>query len=397
MRLPILKVETAFSLALAAVLATGGGCRKGELPSGLISPGTVVDRAGMSELHGELAGAIAAAPFPAPGEGLAGATGGSRVKFLRSGLHELIIVLPQSDPNQVPVAYALAVSPENAAREFRLRTRSGGDIVAGIRLDGERGEEVEIRWAAAVLLSSRPSGPEPGDPGEYLRATACVQSGEREIRKLARQLRPGNGDPDAYAAAIQRFIAGMKQVKPPRSLDAAAILESGANWICTANANLAAALLRAGGIPARSLAVIPTDGQRMELHRIVKYYSGGRWRAFDPSSLIPGIPVDPARYLVMSRTTIADEEAAMKPRMGITRGVPYGQELEFLDGGLAFSGTDFFWTTARPLAGFKVGGKAFQRAAAGWRRFLQSGKLSPGQVRAAAAGNAEDFSAAVME
>ena len=348
----------------------------------------------MAELYRKTAGAIAAAPFQAPGEGLTGATGGARVKFLRSGLHELIIALPQSDRNQVPATYALAVIPESAAGEIRLRTRGDGDVVAGLRLEAERDQEIEIRWAAVVLVASRPAGPESSDPGEYLRATACVQSGDRKIQGLARKLNPENGDPAAYAAAIQRFIAGMKQVKPPLSLDAAGILESGCNRICTANANLAAALLRAGGVPARTLAVIPATGQRMEMHRIGEFYSAGRWQAFDPSSLLPGIPVDPARYLVMSRTTIADEEAAMKPRMGVSRGVPYGQELEFLDGGLAFSGRDFFWTTARPLARFEVGGEAFSRAAAAWNDFLRTGRLSPELFRAAAA-DAGNFPAAL--
>ncbi len=395
MPLPITQLGITGCLVLAAALAAGGGCRKGDLPAGDLSPGTVIDRTGMTELHRRLAGAIAAAPFQAPGEGLAGASGGARVKFLRPGRRELIIALPQSDRNQVPVAYALAVSPESAAGEIRLRTRGDGNVVAGLRLEGERDQEIEIRWAAAVLLSSRPSGPEPGDPGEYLGSSACVQSGDRKIQELARQLNPKNGDPTAYAAAIQRFIAGMKQASPPLSLDAAGILESGCNWICTANANLAAALLRAGGVPARSLAVIPATGQRMEMHRIVEFYSAGRWQAFDPSSLLPGIPVDPARYLVMSRTTIDDEEAAMNPRMGVSRGVPYGQELEFLDGGLAFAGRDFFWTTARPLAGFEFGGEAFSRASEAWSEFLRTGRLAPELFRAAAADDAGSLPAAL--
>ncbi|MDP8235375.1 MAG: transglutaminase domain-containing protein [Candidatus Erginobacter occultus] len=395
MFLSIPQIRIAGCFALAAAMAGGGGCRKGELSSGRLSPGTVIDRTGMAELYRKTAGAIASAPIQAPGQGSAGAAGGARVKFLRSGLHELIIALPQSDRNQVPVTYALAVNPESAAGEFRLRTRGDGNVVAGLRLEGERDQEIEIRWAAVVLVASRPAGADSSDPGEYLRATACVQSGDKKIRSLARQLNPENGDPTAYAAAIQRFITGMRQVKPPISLDAAGILESGSNWICTANANLAAALLRAGGVPARSMAVIPATGQRMEMHRIVEYFSRGRWQAFDPSSLLPGIPVDPARYLVMSRTTIADEEAAMKPRMGVSRGVPYGQELEFLDGGLAFAGRDFFWTTAKPQARFEVGEEAFSWAEAAWSEFLRTGRLAPDQIRAAAADDAGSFSAAL--
>lgn len=392
MRLDLL-IGKVLSVALGAGLICG--CGPGpEVPGGL-SDGAVMDRSGMTELWQHTSRAIIAAPPKSPRSGLVGATGGAKVRVINPGVHELIIALPQSDWNQVPVIYTLAVIPENAASEIRLRTRGEGNVVAGLRLEGERDQEIEIRWAVVVLVSSRTAGPDSSDPQEYLRASACVQAGDKRIRRLARQLNPENGDPTAYAAAIQEFVAGMKQVKTPLSLDATGILDSGSTWICTANANLAAALLRAGGVPARSLAVIPATGQRMEMHRIVEYLSQGQWRAFDPSSLLPGVPVDPARYLVMSRTTIADEEAAMKPRRGVSRGVPYGQELEFLDGGLVFAGRDFFWTTAKPLAGFEVGEEAFSRAAAAWSVFLRTGRLGPEQIRAAAAGDAETFPAAL--
>jgi Transglutaminase-like superfamily len=169
------------------------------------------------------------------------------------------------------------------------------------------------------------------------------------------------------------------------------ILESGSNWICTANANLAVALLRARDIPARSIAVIPSTAQRLEMHRIVEYFEDGKWIQFDPSSLQKDIPMKPWQFTIMAKTTIADEDIAMKPRMGISLGCPYGQELGFVDNGLTFSGNDFFWTIAKPLAEFDVSDKAIDRARSEWNKFLDSGKLSHGQIKAASARNAADF------
>jgi len=63
----------------------------------------------------------------------------------------------------------------------------------------------------------------------------------------------------------------MEQKEQARSLDAVGILKSGQVGICTANANLACALLRVKQIPCRSIAAIPPISRRLEMHRIVEY------------------------------------------------------------------------------------------------------------------------------
>jgi len=129
--------------------------------------------------------------------------------------------------------------------------------------------------------------------------------------------------------------------------------------------------------------VIPPTGQRLEMHRFVACLDGGQWRAFDPSSLQKDIPLKPWQNIVMARTTVADEELAMKPRMGTSLGCPYAQELEFLRGSMALSGQDFFWTMGQPLAEFEASGEAINVARAEWGRFLETGKLSQRQIAAA--------------
>src|SRR5262249_24061540 len=137
----------------------------------------------------------------------------------------------------------------------------------------------------------------PADP--YRTATGCVQSQADEITRLAVDLWPGTGKASDFAAAIQQHIRAMKRQEQPRSLDALGILHSGESGICTANANLASALMRSKGIACRSVAVIPPIGQRLEMHRIVELSDDGRWLPFDPSSLQADIPARPWQHIIM--------------------------------------------------------------------------------------------------
>jgi len=325
------------------------------------------------------------------GTGLVGAVGGARVKILNEGTHEILIPMPQLVDSQIPVCYSITTTPGEAATKYSLRIREDSNAVVSLQLNGSPGQEIRIDWVSIILISPRVVVPNQVSTEQYIRPTACVQSGDTQITKLAQKLWPDNGRIDAYAANIQEFIRDMKQNKQPRSMDASGILESGGNWICTANANLGAALLRVKKIPARSIAVIPPTAQRLEMHRIVAYFDSGKWVKFDPSSLQKDIPMKTWQNIIMAKTTITDENVAMKPRMGTSLGCPYGHELEIPDGGITLCGKDFFWTMARPLAKFDACDEAINRARKGWNGFLETGKLGQGQIVAMSAKNAADF------
>ena len=145
------------------------------------------------------------------------------------------------------------------------------------------------------------------------------------------------------------------------------------------------ALLRERGIPSRSMAVIPSISQRLEMHRIVEYASDKQWLAFDPSSLHADVPMMPWQSVIMAKTTLADENLAAKPRMGSMVGCPYGQEIELLSSGVTLWGQDMFWTIAKPLAEFQPDDETITLATESWQRYLQEGQLSTGQVTARSA------------
>jgi hypothetical protein len=376
----------------ASVLIATAGCNSKNESLGNISPGVVIEQPAMIPLRQDIAKVITSAPPRVMREGgLAGALGGARVKILTAGTHEVLIPMPQLADSQIPVCYAITATPRESGVGFGLRKREDSNVVVSVQVSGSKDQEIQIDWASIILIGYQPVSTNLGHPEPYLQETSCVQSGAKQVTKLAEKLWPESGKIEAYAANIQEFIRNLRQEKPPRSLDALGILECGANSICTANANLAAALLRSRRIPTRSLAVIPPIGRRLEMHRIVEYFENGHWLKFDPSFVQPDIPMKPWQNIIMATTTIADEASAMKPRMGTSLGCPYGQELELLDNGITLWGQDFFWTTGKAIAEFEASDESINLAAKEWHRFLESGRLSRGQVKATSATNDADF------
>ena len=117
----------------------------------------------------------------------------------------------------------------------------------------------------------------------------------------------------------------------------------------------------------------------------------GRWIPFNPSSLSQDIPAKPWQNVIMAKTTIKDEETAMKPRMSVMIGCPYGQEIEMLTPGVTLFGEDMFWTEAKPLAEFAPTDEINRLAAEAWNRYLETGTLTEGQRKSAGAKTAKEL------
>lgn len=350
-----------------------------------ISPGVAVQQDGLIGRHAELDNAITAAPAGVMRQsGLAGLTGGVHLKLTSGRPQEVILPVPQLADSQVPVCYFIRCTPPEAADEFRLCKREDCNVVVRVRLAaGNR--EPQLAWSAVVLLAPRTTTPNSTPPEPYRAATPCVESQAAEVVQLAADIWPGTGKAADFAASIQRHIQQSKRKEQPRSLDALGILRSGENSICTANANLAAGLMRAKGIACRSVAVVPPISQRLEMHRVVEFFDDNRWQRFDPSSLQTDLPAKPWQNIIMAKTTAWDEQVSMNPRMGAMVGCPYGQEVEMLSSGTTLWGQDFFWTLAKPLAEFEPTEEGVRLAVEAWNRYLETGALAPSQLKAASA------------
>lgn len=380
---------------LCIVLVAVTGCQGADGPPGKLSEGVAISTDGLAERQAELAKAVTSAPAgPMKGPGLAAAAGGMHLRVLADKPQEVLLPIPQLTEGQVPIALFVDATPADAVTECRLRTRDDGNVVLGVKLAGKP-QEVRLAWSAVVLLAPN-IGPPDRTPAEAFRKpTPCVQADADAVTRLAASTWPKSEKPADFAVSIQKHIREMKRSRRPQSLDAVGILKCGENGICTANANLAAALMRSKGIACRSVAVIPSIGQKLEMHRIVEYADGDRWVPFDPSGITTDIPAMPWQNIVMAKTTIADEEAAMKPRMGAMPGCPFGQEAELLTPGVTLFGQDFFWTQATPLAEFEVKAEAAKLGAAAWEAYLKAGKLTAGQLKAASAKTAGELAEAL--
>lgn len=317
------------------------------------------------------------------GSGLAGAMGGVNLKAQWAGSYEVRLPMPQLSDSQAPVFYCLNTKPKTVLCTCRVHVRNDGNAFVVLKLDVSKDQEVTVEWSSVVLIAPKVIVPDHAVPETFRVASPCVQADSRQIVELAGKLWPATGTARDYAANIQEFIRRMQRRGQPMSLDAASILESGQNTICTANANLACALMRARQIPCRSIATLPTISRRFEMHRILEYFDQNAWTPYDPSLVYADIPLKPWQNVIMAKTNIADEQAAMKPRLGSMYGCPFGQEIEFAQPGLNLSGQAFFWAIAVPLAEFDVTDEASRLTAGLWDQYVKTGTLSKAQLEAA--------------
>ena len=377
------------------VLSATVGCYEPPAPLDL-SKGTVLEESIDAEATDRLLERVDSVTSPAlDSSGLVGARGGARVKLHASGTHRVLVPMPQMTPTQIPIAYAIRCTPDEAVEEIRLHRREDLNDVVGLELEGNSGDEVQIDWAATVLLLPGEKPCSPADQTAYQVATACVQSEDPQIKELAESLWPESGDITDYARVIQTSVSNMEQAQRPMSLDAKGILASGANGICTANANLALALLRTRGVPCRSLAVIPPTSQRLEMHRVVQYASDGKWHTFDPSSVHRDIPMKPSQSVIMSHTSIFDESISMTPRMSTMRGCPYGQEMELLTPKVTLWGSDFFWTIAKPIMAISPSDEVISESRRRWQSFLKTGRLDSKSIHASFVSDESELAASL--
>lgn len=381
---------------LAHCVVSLEGCNAQHPVTQSLSSPVAIKQPAMDSLHEKLAAQMNSSNAEAMKKpGLVGISGGVGIKLLKTGTHEVILSFPQRVDGQVPICFCIHSTPRDAAIEYRIQRRDELNDALIVTLKADRGKEIQLEWAAVVLTAGEAIVSEDAIPDSYRSSTKCVQADSQIIQKLAKKLWPESGNTDDYARNIQRFIQEMKQSKMPRSLDAIGILDSGMNTVCTANANLALALMRARGIPSRSMAVIPPISRRLEMHRIVEYMNADQRRYFDPSLLNADVPMKAWQTVIMAKSTIADENLSMTPRMGTAVGCPYGQEAELPGAGVMFSGRDFFWTMAKPFAEFEPDDEAVLLAVGAWNKFLREGVLSEGQIRAATAGNSLELTEAL--
>jgi hypothetical protein len=174
----------------------------------------------------------------------------------------LSFVVPESfaSPtyNQAVAEFSLTFQPEPSSRQEEVDAR--GNRVVKATWSGARGlVEANIAMVAVTkvtLQSLKTQAPFPltalpAEVGVYLKPSPQVQSGDAAIAAKARQLTVGaQTEFDAVQKILSWVVDHMQYVTPPVQYDALYSFQSG-KGNCQNYSHLAAALLRAVGVPVR--------------------------------------------------------------------------------------------------------------------------------------------------
>lgn len=231
------------------------------------------------------------------------------------------IPMPGLYRDQVPLDFHMTALPKNALRGYVLARRPDGLnwVCRAVVTPPKRG--MLLRWTSDVLVFERPAAllpkvplPASAPPGNaWTQATVCVQSGDPAIRAKAQELAQGNPDTETYVRRVLAFTATNRGTGARfDSLDAAKALTCGGS--CTNRANLAAALLRARNIPARTVSHMPawSQGNPFYEHWLTEYWHPGiGWVSIEPTLGI--MQPSPTEIAVLSVSSLADENRALDP------------------------------------------------------------------------------------
>lgn len=232
---------------------------------------------------------------------------------------------------QIPLTFNVTTEPTAALIGYKISKREDGiNWICEVNLKTPE-EGVIINWEALVLVQGRvePALPKatasaPSTVTQWTRSTLCAQSDDPDIRLKARHLASGTSDVEAYVRKVIAFTSTNKGTGVKfDALDAKKALVCGGS--CTSRANLAAALLRAQGIPARTLSHLPTwfKGKMFE-HWLVEYFHpnvGWVW----VESTLGKFQQPPNSLVVLAVSSADDEDKAEDPihLRYIMHGAPY--------------------------------------------------------------------------
>jgi hypothetical protein len=171
-----------------------------------------------------------------------------------------------------------------------------------------------VQYDALVLLGKPAHGDTdpPASATEWKQSTSCVQSSSARIRAIAEKLAASGDSAEAYARKVMAFVRDdMGKGAPFKALDALAALECGGS--CTNKSNLAAALLRAHGIPARTVSHMPLWAtEPLYEHWLTEFWQPGEgWLPLDAT--IGCWNPDRRSRVVLAISNPADEDRAFEP------------------------------------------------------------------------------------
>lgn len=196
----------------------------------------------------------------------------------------VLFPLPLTWGPQVPLSWEIK-NPSKRVASWRVHERLPHDWVVEMKLTPLAvGDSFPLEWEAYVLCG--PTEPVALPPGvaldglakapeeakTWLASTRCVQCGDDRFKAIAKEVRDGAKDTADLVARVQAKLAEIQQHQSGQAtgLDALQALDRPGS--CTSNANLAVAVYRACGVPARVLSGYPVWSGPLQTHYICEVW-----------------------------------------------------------------------------------------------------------------------------
>ena len=197
--------------------------------------------------------------------------------------HQAPLLLTVTSPQLVDWRF-VRLEPPNVLAVATMRDQGSVarlDWEAWVLLRSHRFEDRPLEVPLAALADA------PAEVREWLAPTACVQWQEPLIVDRAAAVRGAASTVDELAEAITddvyfnvAGVAAMTHV--PHAFDAFYAFTWGGS--CTSHAHAAAALLRANGVSARNVLVVPRTVVNLDMHWLVEYWLPGYgWVRTEPT------------------------------------------------------------------------------------------------------------------
>lgn len=229
--------------------------------------------------------------------------------------------IPAPNAEQVPISFHLTAEPAGALKGYEIKNRTGNDWICEADVAPPKNKLVTLRWESVILVKNHPLpelvrvgfGTNPEFAKPWLAPSPVVESTDPDIIAKAKELKKDASDVETYVRRVIEFTSTNQGTgKPFVALDASTALGCGGS--CTSRANLAAALLRAGGVPARTVSHLPTwaYGDLLYEHWLTEYWHPGTgWVRVEPTL---GKFAPPASsFAALSTATVDDEKLTGKP------------------------------------------------------------------------------------
>ena len=209
----------------------------------------------------------------------------------KTGYESVTFPIPFPFNTQMPIYLDIAANPVELVSKLSVERGDHGNAFIHLVIEPmDSGQDFYLDWVCPLLIvnqlewSAIPEQSEndlPEDVPSFLSQSFCVQTEDARIKSKAESLM--SNDVPQTVRNVLHFIQELKTTADFKydSLDALEALQHLGS--CVSAANLATALLRANGIPARMLATHPTWIPRHQTHYAVEAFVDSEWIAMDPA------------------------------------------------------------------------------------------------------------------